>query len=53
MNVIQDLSWEWKPRKIEIMSSMKRFEKKIRCSNVKIIVGFSLPTIDWHRGQPS
>ena len=27
MNVIKDLSWEWEPRKMKKMSSMKRFLK--------------------------
>ena len=28
MNVIKDLSWEWEPRKMKKMSSMKRFLKE-------------------------
>ena len=27
MNVIKDLSWEWEPRKMKKMSSMKCFQK--------------------------
>ena len=43
INVIKDLSWEWKPRNMKKMSSMKRFQKKIRSRNVKIMVRCFLP----------
>ena len=42
MNVIKDLCWEWEPRKIKKMSSMKRFQKKIRWKEVRIMVCSSL-----------
>ena len=43
MNVIKDLSWEWEPRKMKKMSTMKRFQNKIRWKKVRIMVRFSLP----------
>ena len=43
MNVIKDLSWEWKPRKMKKMSSMKHFQKYIRQRKVRIMVRSSLP----------
>ena len=30
MNVIKELSWEWEPRKMKKMQSIKRFQKQIR-----------------------
>ena len=38
MNVIKDLSLEWEPRKMKKISSMKRFQKYIRRSKVRIMV---------------
>ena len=37
MNFIKDLSWEWEPRKMKKMSSMKRLQKLIRWRKVRII----------------
>ena len=43
MNVIEELSCEWEPRKMKKMSSMKRFQKYIRWRKVRIMVRSSLP----------
>ena len=51
MNVIKELSWEWEPKKMKKMSSMKRFQKYIRRKKVRIIVCSSLPMKDWQRGS--
>ena len=42
MNVIKDLSWEWKLRRMKKMSSMKHFQKIIRLRKFRIIVRCSL-----------
>ena len=43
MNVIKDLSWEWEPRKMKKLSSMKHFQKKIRRRKVGIMVHSFFP----------
>ena len=53
MNVIKELSWEWEPRKMKEMSSMKRFQKQIRWRKVRIMLRSSLPMnrLAWGEGS--
>ena len=43
MNVIKELSWEWGPRKMKKISSIKRFQKEIRWRKARIMGRSSFP----------
>ena len=50
INVIKELSWEWKPKKMKKMSSMKHFQKWIRGRKIRIMVSSSVPmNVYWHK----
>ena len=53
MNVIKELSWEWEPRKMKKTSSIKRSQKYITWSKVRIMVRSSFPMNRLTQGQPS
>ena len=44
MNVIKDLIWEWEPRKMKKMSSIKRSQKWIKGRKVRSMVRSYVPT---------